>query len=423
MYKPLTKDEFQKALDSGFNTEQIISHEKTRKLKSQSIPQILKENVIEAGKKTLGMAKTAANVGLFGLPEIASQKLTGKPFVKEELTPSQKTQASMAGFAFGPAGKLTSAVSKGVSKILPKATGLIPTMARGGITGAVGYGTQLPTPQEAATLEEATQDVLGKAKKGFIAGAATTGILYGVGKGFNYAGQKATKIKQSYRNWAQKNYNAWDEGIANLPKEQIQAGDGMQNFTKKLIDRKLLNPDGSTNPALTTADSKLLKAYESLYRKWANSKSGILNSNDIIDEYMKVKGKFAKTMTQTKIEDRQAAEDIIDAFKDQFKSGSFNKIKANYAVFKNKEEILEKYFQVKSKNPYLTGRAERTITQRLGESQEIKQAQKLAKSELGQTLKGGRVISEIYRIFRNPLARAALYLGVGGAGAKRLLRE
>jgi len=427
-YKPLSREQYEGLLSKGYGANEIISLEKQRKLKETPIPTILKENLVESLKKTGTAAKMMAQTGLFGLPEIASQKLTGKPFIsaeeKSRFTPEETMRANLAGFTTLPAA-LTQKTAALTQRILPKATGLIPTMARGGITGAVATGTQLPTPEETPTLESALNDILGKAKKGFTVGALLSGLGYGVEKTRGYSANKVNAIKKGYKDWANKNYEAYDKGIKNLPKENINAGEGMQRFTQKLVKRNLINPDGTYNKPLTTSDAKLVKAYDKLYRKWAMSKGGKLNSTDIVDEYQAIKGKYSAKPTASQLEARATANEVMDSFKQDFKSGAFNKINAKYADFKNKEQLLEKYFDVRSKNPYLTGKGERTITSRLGVGSptEIRTLKGITKEATGQTLKGGTALSTARNIARNPFLRyGAAATGAGLLGAK-ILRD
>jgi len=388
---------------------------------------IMAENLRTTIPALTGGAKTAANIGLMGLPEIASQKIMRKPFVSPEeqaaMPPDMKTSFEMAGYGVGVPGKIVSGASNLLGKIAPKAVGFIPTVARGTATGAVAGGAVLPTPTEAATLKDAL-DILGRRMKtGAIFGGILSGGIYagtkGVGKISKYASDKTTKIREGYRGWRDSEYQKYDTGISNLPSENLDGSQVLTELEQRMLQRGIINPDGTMNKVLSQADQKLLKAYEKLSQKWATS-NGQLTSKDIIEEYQLIKGKFSGKPSPTQLQNREAAQEIINSSKSQFKSGEWDKINKEYSVFKNKEEVLDKFVGVKETNPYLTGKGERFITRGMGATEESRKAAEIAKETTGQTLKGGKFLSFVNRAAQNKLLRYGL-LGGGLLGGQAML--
>ena len=391
----------------------------------ETIPEMIMSNLRQAGRETVGAAKAGLNVGLFGLPEIASQKLTGQKFVPEDLPQDVRTKGEMAGFVFGAPKVLAGKTAQLGAKILPKATGLLPTMARGAATMGVARASQLPTPEEAPTMEEALQQTGEKFKRGAVEGAVLSGGIYSVGKvarGIGYATSKTKAIRSKWGNYAKDQSEQYGKGLENLPKEKIEGSDVISRLEGELIRDGIMKPDGKFNAPRNAAENKIIKAYQRIYNKWAMSGDGKLNSTDLINEYKSLKGKFSPT--QTSYEARKAADKIINSVKPQLKSGAFEKLQSNWKDFTHKEELVDRYFRVTDDNPLLTGTGERAISSKFSGQGEAQTVKRVLKDTIGETLKGATAITKAGRAVKSPLGRIALIGGgltaLGALGIKGL---
>jgi hypothetical protein len=138
-----------------------------------------------------GMAKTALNVGLAGLPEIASQRITGKPFVSEQLSPME----SLAGQTYGFVGGAPMIAERAAVGLLPKTLkGLSGLVTKGAVGGGAAMATQLPSPEQAPTLKQA----IGQETKNIGLGAGLGAIGGALGKITPEAIQKIKVIPDKF---------------------------------------------------------------------------------------------------------------------------------------------------------------------------------------------------------------------------------
>jgi len=118
-----------------------------------TFPQQILQNLKQAGQRTLGTAQQVANVGAFGIPEIVSQRTTGKPFVGGGFAGGQvpqgsdKVAADILGFTLGGPGRVVSKTSQLAKRVLPS-TRVIPQMFKGAAVGGVAGATQFPLEKE-----------------------------------------------------------------------------------------------------------------------------------------------------------------------------------------------------------------------------------------------------------------------------------
>jgi hypothetical protein len=234
-----------------------------------------------------------------------------------------------------------------------------------------------------------------------------------------YGANKAGDIKESATRWKASEYEKYNKGLENLPNEKLDGAAYIDSLKQNLLERGIL-AEGKKGlqkaKFLTPEQNKLYTAYERLAKK-----SGTLEMKDIQKEYIDVRGKFTKPSAQG-LQKAQAADSIIEAGKDQYSSKAWQGLKDSYAEFKNKQQILNKWFGIDQRNPYLTEKVERNITQNLGRSEEAKVAQKLVKDILGIDLTGGRLMSAFNQLLRNPLARGVIYALIVRGGVSGLTK-
>lgn len=119
--------------------------------------------------KAVDMSSAPAENAMFaGLPDIISQKLTGKSYIP----PDSQMQglSSAVGFAAGIPG----AIGMGASGLV-KGAGLLANVGRGAVGGAASLASLLPSPSQAPTLQSASDQILNNAKMGAIGGAVLGG--------------------------------------------------------------------------------------------------------------------------------------------------------------------------------------------------------------------------------------------------------
>ena len=215
----LTKEQFQKARQAGYTTEQIIGFEKKRESepikpmfsspeeaaigqeKAQRELRAAEQQTSPLGVISKGMRMASSpleNAMAAGIPDIISKKLTGKPYVDPDsqmkfLSEPAGMVAGLAGGSAVQAGKVILPVIQGGLKMSAKG---IPTvmkdtisrkMGRGAITGGVGAGVQLSSDEE------------GNIDLGRQAGQGLLGA--GIGAVAVPAGAVISKMGRAYKKW------------------------------------------------------------------------------------------------------------------------------------------------------------------------------------------------------------------------------
>lgn len=411
-----------RGITAEFETPDSLTDEEVSN--KETVGKIVSRNFKNAIEETKGTINATVNTALFGIPDILSQKLAEVPFIPEDLSPEARQKGELLGLILPGGGPSRLAKAVG-SKVLPKSAKFLSSVVRGAAVGGSVAGTQLPSPEEAKTLEE-TLEILGEqVKKGAIFGGVAAGALHAVGKIptiRQYARNATLRIRNKWRGHAQKEYVAYDEGINNLPNQQIKGEEVINNLERKLVTRGVMNPDGtiSKNVSITSADRKLLNSYNRLYKQWSTSKGGELQSKDIIREYRAIKGRYVPKPSINQIENKVAANELFESVKPQIRTESFKDINTRYTKFKNREELVDKWFGVRStRNPLITQRAENFITRGLKGAGEPLQVRKVIKETTGETLKGGVFLTKLDQALSNPLTRWV----AGGAAAAAGFRQ
>jgi hypothetical protein len=222
-------------------------------------------------------------------------------------------------------------------------------------------------------------------------------------------GNTRNAIKNNY--WekvAPKEYKAYGDAIENLPKSgtsKIDGAEAIKNLEEKLVERNLINSDGTLNKAIPESEKKFVKAYQDISKKWANSPDGMLNVKDIIDTYKNIKGDFKLKLNSKQRANISAANDFVDSISDQINNEGFSKAKLRYRQFKEEQKLIDKKIDLYEPD-ILSGKGEKFLTSgEIGESVENRTAAKLMEDKTGVNLKGLKALSGVKRA--NPLR----YLG------------
>lgn len=159
---------------------------------SLSIPSLIGRNLKQAAIDTVGAAQSGINTALLGVPEIAFQKFLNQNFVRQDASQDAVSMGSMMGLALGAPKAIGSGLTNVASKI---PFGGIPGGAlKGAIVGAGLRGTQLPSPEEAPTIETAVEEMKRRTLEGATGGAILGAAGGVVGKVIN--GFKSMKVSK-----------------------------------------------------------------------------------------------------------------------------------------------------------------------------------------------------------------------------------
>jgi hypothetical protein len=221
----------------------------------------------------------------------------------------------------------------------------------------------------------------------------------------DYSANKVNSIRKGFwDNYAPQEYKAYQEAIDNLPVGQKTtiSGDAMlQNLEKKLVDKQLMNLDGTLNKGFTPADNKLLKAYENMGRKWADSSAGEISLKDVVEEYKNLRGKYTGKPNPIQRGNIEAANDFFNSVSDQIDNKAFSAAKLRYREFKENQQLLHEAIDLYAPK-MKTAKGERFLMGgAINKTTQARKTAKLITEKTGQTLKGAKAWTKISDI--NPL--------------------
>jgi hypothetical protein len=240
----------------------------------------------------------------------------------------------------------------------------------------------------------------------------------------DYARNKTLSIREKTKGFKKQEMDAYGEAIDNLPNEvgankKVDGTPVIENLEKVLVERQLIDPASGkvVNRPLAEADSKLLKSYEVLSRKYANG-DGTLDVSDVIDEYRNIRG--PKGRKSSNPDRTMAANELFAGVKNLINSEKFAAANARYREFKQKMEALNKYFDVEGGNPALTEKGERFIKNKLGATGEAKAIEEILNKDLGEKTTGARYLSRLRRFANSPVVRGGVITGATLTGLSKL---
>jgi len=222
----------------------------------------------------------------------------------------------------------------------------------------------------------------------------------------DYPANKVNAIRRGFWDeYAPKEYKAYGDAIENLPKEQtglIKGDSFIQNLESKMVGRGLITPDGTMQTTgITPADTRLIKAYQSVGKKWADSPTGELDIRDIVDGYKSIKGKYSAKTTSSQRSNIMAANDFFDSAADQINTNAFTLAKLRYKNFKDTQQAISKAIDLYA-SPIETAKGERWLMKGpIGETVQARKTAQLITDKTGQTLKGAKLRTGLKRM--NPL--------------------
>lgn len=221
----------------------------------------------------------------------------------------------------------------------------------------------------------------------------------------DYSANKVNAIRKGFWNtYAPQEWGAYEQAINDLPKAGKQAVKGetiIQNLEKSLFEKRLMSSEGALQKGFTPADNRLIKSYQNISRKWADSPTGELNMADIVDEYKNIRGKYTGKPTPMQKQNIQAANDFFNSVSDQIDNAAFTKAKLRYRTFKENQELINSAVDLHG-SEMKTARGERFLTQgALSETTQGRKTAKLITEKTGQKLRGAKGLTKIEQV--NPL--------------------
>jgi len=374
---PLSQEQFKKAREAGFSTEQIIEFEKKRKsmamsgggqpAKFESIPEKNKRIGGEQFSKIKAGAKST--IDLVATP--LTQRISGK-------TLTQRSQESP--------------IAKQLPRDIPEAMGQF----NAGLARDVGAYTldtlSSPLTWIAGGGVKPIQKLAGNlTKKGINSTKETVNKI--VSPLRDYAGNKVTATRAGMKEYYKKEIAEYGKMLDSLGdvKGEIKAEPLMENFTQSMVNRRLYDPlsEKWVKP-LNKVDSQLLKSYTSIGRKWQN---GNVKIKDIIEEYKNIRDS-APIDSSLGRQARNLANDLLNSIKDQIDIPAFKSGQARYANFKEIFDSIDDKIDVFG-NSIKTGKGERFLTNYLTSTKENRLVGQNITKVTGQTLKGARIINAV----------------------------
>lgn len=395
-YQPLTREEYQKALDSGFSENDIIGFEQRRK-SEMSIPtntvseadklafrehpfretgKIALENLKTAGRDLIQPAASFANQFLFNLPRTAVETYGGKYPTEEGVSdPTIKAASYAAGVVGGFKNPLAKAVMGGSQK-------LIPTMARSA-GAATLYGTKDMFDPEA--IKENAQFgalVSGGAKLGGESAKFATQLG---GKALRFAGDvssqsvkwlkergankifdplkekvdyiKTTLVPQIYplyekntQGLLDKAGNAMSKSMSNIKSDYMDYTKTLSSLRNILDDNGLLNAKGKV--IFDIKDREIPQAVKLMGEMYSNAtergKTTPILNKKYFDYYRKALRSVQKNAGAFKID----VQNVINNLYDDAEMNGAKGIKAAKEAYHNAMDILDEFEM--SKNSFAT---------------------------------------------------------------------
>jgi hypothetical protein len=227
----------------------------------------------------------------------------------------------------------------------------------------------------------------------------------GVSKIRDYPANKVNSIRKAVWNkYAPEEYKAYNEGVENLANNAtgaIQGDTVVQNLESKLVQRGLMTTEGTLQKGFNPADNRLIKAYQDISRKWANSPDGNLAVKDVINEWRNIRGKYVAKPTPVQRQNIDVANDFFNSISDQISTEDFAKVKARYRTFKENQQMIHEAIDLYAPE-MKTARGERFLTKgALSETTQGRKTGKMITEKTGQRLRGAKALTKTEQI--NPL--------------------
>ena len=302
---------------------------------------------------------------------------------------------------------------------------------KGLVGGTIGYKLgEAIKPLERLTPESASQQTKEMAKTGdmLLSGIlayggykASSTLLnkmpeMGLGK---YAKNKVLAIRKGalkeYGNMQEEYGRGLDE-LATNP-QKVDPINMIGKMEETLNQRMPIQSNGKRIPAANKVDTALLKAYNRLSGKWANSKDGMVTVGNMIEELRLVKNSGGKEHSTLSRLATNIQKEILGTIKNDINVPKFQEMQAKYHQGMNELEALDKHFDIWNDNPYITAKGENFLKSGIFKSEEAKNISKLVSEKTGETLKGAKVISRTNQIVGSRILRYLLYAyGIREAG-------
>lgn len=429
---PLTQEQFQKARQAGFSTEQIISFEKKRSQENgggdissvQQEPQ--RPDRLPVEKSVLdpdnGQDNSAQNWGIVG--DIISHPIANRGVIADALSNSGKQiinsaadlgentikagkgLADLAGrvitsplhpiksaqdlgnFAYNAPGQIIKSVGDKINEY-----NSMDKLANKVSTDPFGFGADVVNT---ALLAKGGKDIADKASKTVIKSVKNLpdNVNSIVAPIRDYTGNKVGAIREGAKKYWKDEVKAYGDSIDSLANNatDVPSSDLMQKLTKTMVDRKLYDPlQKQWVQPLNSVDSQLVKSYKTLAREIDNK--GNINTSKVIKEYQNIRDSVPIDSTIGR-EARIVAKDVIEGIKNHIKVDDFKKANDRYRDFRNNFDAIDKKIDVWG-NPLETGKGERFLTNGLSSSKESRLIGKAIEKKTGQSLKGAKTLSTI----------------------------
>jgi len=218
----------------------------------------------------------------------------------------------------------------------------------------------------------------------------------------DYPANKVNSIRNGFWNeYAPKEWKAYGDAIESLPNERTSLLNGerfIQSLESKMKDRGLIALDGTMQKAFRPSDSKLIKAYDSISKKWADSPTGELNIKDIVDEYKNLKGNYSGKPTSSQRANIEVANDFFNSASDQIDAKAFTLAKIQYGKFKDNQQLIHE--SINLYGPEMkTARGEKWLMEGpIGATTQGRKTAQMITKTTGQALRGAKTMSTINRV-------------------------
>jgi hypothetical protein len=213
----------------------------------------------------------------------------------------------------------------------------------------------------------------------------------------DYAGNKVLAIRSGAKQYWGQEINAYGKTIDSMASNpsNMQGGPLMESMTKTMVDRNLYDPINEkwVRP-LNKVDAQFVRSYSALGRRVQSGEK--LTLGEIIKEYQNIKNS-APIDSPLGRDARNMANSLINSIKDQIDIPAFKQANARYTEFRNNFDQIDKMIDVWG-NPFQTGRAEKFLTRRLGETAESRKTAQAITQKTGQTLKWAKALSALQRL-------------------------
>jgi hypothetical protein len=226
----------------------------------------------------------------------------------------------------------------------------------------------------------------------------------GISKIRDYPANKVNSIRKSFWDkYAPEEYSAYGKAIDDLPgtTPNVKGDVVIQNLEKTLSDKNLMSADGTLLKGFSSADNKLITAYQKISRKWAESPNGELNINDIVGEYKNIKGKYTGKANPVQRQNIQAANDFFNSVADQINVKSFTKAKERYGIFKDNQQMIHEAINLYGPE-MKTAKGEKFLTEgTMSKTTQGRKTSKMITEKTGQGLMGAKAWTKVRKV--NPL--------------------